>query len=126
MANWFKQAMSDMGDTLKDTFNDVTSSPEKAMFAAASPLLKGNQMLFQTGQKAFKDYQYRNGGKTAENELAKAQTEAELEAGQVKAKQVSTETTSAAARYGGSDAFSSLTNQSIMSPNKKKSILGGF
>ena len=127
MANWFKKAMNEAesignmagnaGEAYVKSFRD---DPIKN--ALSGGLYSG----FKAGQSGFKDYQYNNGGRAAEGAMAKAEADAGLAAGQVAAKKMAVETTAAGSRYGGGDAFSSLTNSSIMSPNKKKSILGGF
>lgn len=138
MANWFKKALDDIGDFGEDAiseigdlgkstynmangaFQEVKNNPVKSL--ALGPLSLSAMAMKGAGQTAFKEYQYRNGGKSAADALRASQEAMDLEESQIAARQTASDSAIASSRYGSFGGALGTTS----SPTKKKSILGGF
>ena len=124
--SWFDNAINYTYDTLKEFGHNVAKDP---LTNLATLGVKG---WVDTAEKKAADYQDANGGRQARGFIEKSNKEAAEVANTQAAAKVARDSEAAAARYGGtsgggaSDPFQSLTNTSLMNPNKKKSILGGF
>lgn len=120
---WFSDALDYSYGVTKDYVKNIIKDP------AGTMLTMGIKPAVDTAEKKVNDYKESNGGRQAREFTARADKEAADLASKQATEKLAIDSAAAGARYGGggaSDPFNSLTNNSIMSPNKKKSILGGF
>jgi hypothetical protein len=120
MSFWSKFA----GNALENQFKALVNSKDFAPNLLTGGLYGTAKATLKTSGETFKDFQYRNGGKSAEQEMLRSQEAVGLAAAQ-QAKQEFDKTSKLASMAygaGGGMNLQSFTNKS----QTKKSILGSF
>lgn len=118
--SWFKKALDAAVEVSGDYLENMRKDP-LGTFATM-----GIKPGIDTAEEDFNKFKERNGGRTGRMKMDQANAAIAADNKAQLDKAFQSESNAAAARYSGGDIFTSLTNTSVTSPNKKKSILGGF